>query len=560
MVLENLVTSIGKAKLADFVSNPKGSRQFQQYIKLGSKEHRNDAIEAICKQVPDLAVRNIYALITLEKIVTYGIKTDETFTVEKMLKPVMTDRKTVEQLLFHRLGCKFLNKLYMHPSIKPALKKQMLQIILVPRSIELLGESTPKLRQYYLETAKKCIDKELLGYELVQRLLKQAVVDFADDATFNEELLAMASDGLPHLLSSREGVHVAVKLLGIASAKQKKNIIKELKGKFAEMAKNSVTCVALLRLLQCVDDTVLVGKSVLTELVGSDYAVGKDLLLDPTGRTAFLFVLESLQMKSMRLYYQPDKQLLDATPITSSLKERDVKAAELIAKLAPSVSKIVKSEMTEVLHNDTAKDVVVALMRTVDDAERSEIVNAMSHALIEGEMSQSVVSAVNSVLKEFSAIAARPVWAALVELLSRSDDAVVTLMTGLGSFIIMNLLKAEDQTVVESVRGFLLKWAEDIKSIAAGVKGTEIVKTELAAMKTGTNWDETKESFKLSAKRVRETIAEKPVEVKKQKTAQPKQTNAEGENQEELFGDDEELDDEMWGIVGDDDEFFDDAE
>ena len=116
MVLENLVTSIGKAKLADFVSNPKGSRQFQQYIKLGSKEHRNDAIEAICKQVPDLAVRNIYALITLEKIVTYGIKTDETFTVEKMLKPVMTDRKTVEQLLFHRLGCKFLNKLYMRPS------------------------------------------------------------------------------------------------------------------------------------------------------------------------------------------------------------------------------------------------------------------------------------------------------------------------------------------------------------------------------------------------------------------------------------------------------------
>ena len=448
----------------------------------------------------------------------------------------------------------------LYASIKPALKKQMLQIILVPRSIELLGESTPKLRQYYLETAKKCIDKELLGYELVQRLLKQAVVDFAGDATFNEELLAMASDGLPHLLSSREGVHVAVKLLGIASAKQKKNIIKELKGKFAEMAKNSVTCVALLRLLQCVDDTVLVGKSVLTELVGSDYAVGKDLLLDPTGRTAFLFVLESLQMKSMRLYYQPDKQLLDATPITSSLKERDVKAAELIAKLAPSVSKIVKSEMTEVLHNDTAKDVVVALMRTVDDAERSEIVNAMSHALIEGEMSQSVVSAVNSVLKEFSAIAARPVWAALVELLSRSDDAVVTLMTGLGSFIIMNLLKAEDQTVVESVRGFLLKWAEDIKSIAAGVKGTEIVKTELAAMKTGTNWDETKESFKLSAKRVRETIAEKPVEVKKQKTAQPKQTNAEGENQEELFGDDEELDDEMWGIVGDDDEFFDDAE
>ena len=553
MVLENLVTTIGKAKLADYVSNPKGSRQFQQFIKLGSKEHRNSAIEAICKQVPDLAMRNIYALLTLEKIVTYGLKTDESLTIEKMLKPVMTDRKVVEQLLFHRLGCKFLNKLYLHASIKPALKKQMMQIILVPRSIELLGESKDKLRQYYLETSKKCIDKELLGFEIVQRLLKQAVVDFADDASFNEELLAMAADGLPHLLSSREGVHVVVKLLGISSAKQKKNIIKELKGKFSEISKNSVTCVALLRLLECVDDTVLVGKSVLSELIGSDYSVGKDLILDASGRTPLLFVLEGLQMKTNRLYYQPDKQLMDSAPITSSLKERSVKATELIAKLAPSLLKIAKSHMAEIIRSEAGKDVLVALVKTVDESERSDLLAEVAQAVLDGGISQPLVTALNAILKDFSAQAARPVWSAIVQLVNVSESAAIDLVQSIGSFVVMNLLRAQDAVVVESVRGFLLKHREAILAIESSVKGTDIIKQELAKITTGTSWDETVAEFKLAAKRKLE-VEQTPV-VESTLTKKQKTVNADGDKQEDLFGD-EELDDEMWGIVGDDDEFL----
>ena len=360
MVLENLVDTIGKTKVPKFIANPKGSRQFQQFIKLGSKEQRNSAIEALAKYVPELATRNIYALLTLEKIVTYGLKSDEKFTTDMILKPVMTERKIVEQLFFNKLGCKFLNKLYLHPSIKSSLKKDLLAILLVPRSIEILGDSKEKLRAYYLETCKKCIDKELLGLELVQKIFKQAITDFSitDDKPFCDELLSMAADGLPHLLSSRDGVVAAVALLGIASAKQKKNFIKELKGKFFEMAKNSVTCSVVIRLFDSVDDTVLIGKTILSELVGAEYERCLELILHPCGRIPFLVALGKRSA-----IYPPDLQLFAQAPVVSSMKDEATRMEEIRAKLVPSLKKVIDTNLTALAQNETAKDVILAFIK-----------------------------------------------------------------------------------------------------------------------------------------------------------------------------------------------------
>jgi hypothetical protein len=554
MVLENLVQTIGKSKLPDHISNPKGSREFQQFIKLGSKEHRNCAIEALCKQVPDLAMRNIYALLTLEKIVTYGLKSDESFTSDKFLKPVMTDRKTVEQLFFHKLGCKFLNKLYLHPAIKPSLKKQMLQIILVPRSIEVLGPSKEKLRQYYLETAKKCIDKELLGLEFVQRFFKQAVSDFpvAEDLPFNEEFLAMAADGLPHLLSSRDGVIAVVKLLGVATAKHKKNFIKELKGKFAEMAKNSVTSVAILRLFDSVDDTVLIGKSVLSELVGSDYAVGLDLMQDPIGRIPFLYILEGLEMKSGRCYLQQDRLLLAESPLHTAMKDKESRKSELATKCVPSILKIVRNHMSLLVQTDSGKDLVLGLIRTSD--EKEDLINQAIDSLQDGEsIGQPFVSMLNALLKEFPELSAKRCWSNIVASLNGKVESLAPFATGLGSYVVMNLLKSSN--VSKSVKGALLAIQKQIDSVEEPNKGLEIIKTELANASSEDDvmvWDETVKTF--AVEKTRKRSAEKSSKISENKKS--KTLNEDGT--QNLFDDDE--DDEMWGIVGDDDEFNEEGE
>lgn len=550
MVLENLVTTIGPSKLPDYISNPKGSRQFQQFIKLGSKEHRNAAIAALSKVVPDLAMRNIYALLTLDKIITYGSKTDESFITEKWLKPVMTDRKTVEQLLFHRLGCKFLNKLYLHPTIKPALKKQMMSLIMVPRTIELLGESKEKLRAHYLECVKKSVDKELLGLAVIQKVFRQAIeIDFADDAKFAEEVLSMSADGLPHMLSSRDGVVVIVKLMGMMTAKHKKNFIKELKGKFHEIAKQPVTMVVLLRLLQCTDDTVLVGKSVLTELVGSDYLKGRELLLDPIGRVPFMFMLEGLEFKTGKIYASQDRDLLKVSPVTTSLKSTESKASELSAKVVPSLLKICSS-LEEIIEAEPL--FITSLAKAVsEESEREALIDsAMQYAfesVASEEPSQQSINSVISLLKELPLVAGPSFMSHLVKIVAESNetDVISTMCKTKAAFVLLQATKTESITV--HVHAMLARSKSGVEAISEEHKGLELIKKEISSVDKSVklpSFEATKAMYPVtkSAAKISEPSA------KKQKTEISDST--------QLFADDdEEEDDELWGIVGDDDEF-----
>ncbi len=555
MVLENLVTTIGPSKIPDYISNPKGSRQFQQFIKLGSKEHRNAAIAALSKNVPDLAMRNIYALITLEKIITYGLKTDESFTTEKWLKPVMTNRKTIDQLLFHRLGCKFLNKLYLHPAIKPALKKQMMSLILVPRTIELLGESKEKLRAHYLESVKKCVDKELLNLAVIQKLFRQAIeVDFAEDSKFAEEVLSMCADGLPHMLSSRDGVVVIVKLMGMMSAKHKKNFIKELKGKFHEIAKQPVTMVVLLRLLQCTDDTVLIGKSVLTELVGSDYQKGRELLLDPIGRTAFQFILDGLEFKTGKAYNSQDRDLIKQSPVTTSLKSNESKALELSSKVVPSLLKICSIDVGELLEADSM--LLVSLVRSVsEESDQITLVNGImetaSETIATEEPSQNGINAVNALLKELPLIAGPIFMSQLVRLVGASGkpDVIPTMCETKAAFVLLQSLKTEGLSA--HVKGLILRAKNVIDTIkTVEHKGVDLIMKELAIGDQNTklpSLEETKAMFpvtQISKKSKKDT-----------EPSQKKQKTTEEDTCTQLFADDDEEDEELWGIVGDDDEF-----
>jgi len=549
MVLENLVTTIGKPKLGDYISNPKGSRQFQQFIKLGSKDHRNCAVEALSKQVPDLAMRNIYALLTLEKVVTYGLKTDETFTTDKMLKPVMTERKVVEQLLFHRLGCKFLNKLYLHPSIKPALKKQMMSLVLVPRTVELLGESVEKQRAHFIESIKKCVDKELMGLEMIHKLFKEAVsADFASsDESFLEEILGMCADGLPHLLSSRDGTFAVVKLLGVASAKHKKNFVKELKGKFFDMAKNSVTMVALLRLLQTTDDTVLIGKSVLNELVGSDYEKLKELVFDKTGRIPILYILDGLEFNTGRFYYAPDRQLMTDAVAKTSLKSQSAKAEEINAKLIPSLIKVVRLNIAEIVESDIAKDVLIALIKRTDDSQKSlllaDTIRYISSQLVAPEsLSQSAITTMNVLMKEVGS-SDTMLLGALVHSVE-STSALVSLCNSKAAFVLNQLLKSE--SVGSEFMGLLITEKKAILSgQSSDVKAAEHIKEALkGAQGVSKTLKDLQSKFAALEESSVESVAQ-PV-AKKQRTTESNQ----------LFDDDEGEDDEMWGIVGDDDEYL----
>lgn len=76
-------------------------------------------------------------------------------------------------------------------------------------------------------------------------------------------------DAILQLISTREGAKVCCHCVAYGSAKQRKNILKLLKSHVVTTACHPFGYLVLMRILDVVDDTVLVAKSVLAELTQS---------------------------------------------------------------------------------------------------------------------------------------------------------------------------------------------------------------------------------------------------------------------------------------------------
>merc|ERR1712060_19661 len=80
-----------------------------------------------------------------------------------------------------------------------------------------------------------------------------------------KDLAEKCMAGAPYLLSSKPGAEALLRLLGVTNAKHRKAFLRDLKGKFSALATNSVDYLIMMRLANTVDDTVLLGKTMLAE-------------------------------------------------------------------------------------------------------------------------------------------------------------------------------------------------------------------------------------------------------------------------------------------------------
>nr|PUA91486.1 hypothetical protein TGBR9_314480B [Toxoplasma gondii TgCATBr9] len=102
---------------------------------------------------------------------------------------------------------------------------------------------------------QKFVDKELLDKAPVHRMLK-IYTRLANEEQINA-VLQMTVEGFLRLASTKDGVDAMVRLLGYATAKQRKAIVKEMKKVMVSMTTNPVDYLLVLRLLCTVDDTKL---------------------------------------------------------------------------------------------------------------------------------------------------------------------------------------------------------------------------------------------------------------------------------------------------------------
>lgn len=460
--------------LAEYCSKQIGARVVQACLKWGTRQHRRQLLTGFKEHLPKMALDRYGHQVVL-KILLYASKTstdrkptDEEKKAQAQNIREILDRFTGKNLhatFYHRHGCKVINGIYFSEAVGTKEKRRMLHDIAIPQAVALLRPELPgsqplrqllrsseltekqrkEVQQHLLEAAERAIEKELLGYDIVH-LLFQALCDVASETQLTE-LAEKCMGGAPYLLSSKPGAEAILRLLGVANAKQRKALCKDLKGKFADLAKNAVDYVVMIRLATTVDDTVLVVKSMITEFIQDI----DELCFDKYGHK----VLSWLFRPDDKHLFSPYERECVALPAPTSLKAPETRQLELVRAIKPSIRKVFLARPLEAAADLHAKDLLAAYLASDWDVELLEalLVEAEQAAQTDdfGLLDNGTVTTTLIVLLKLQPDKGRKPDLAS-ELWQRClEPQLVTASSTRCAFVLLALLKGGDASLRESV-------------------------------------------------------------------------------------------------------------
>ena len=215
----------------------------------------------------------------------------------------------------------------------------------------------------------KGIEKQLYGYVYFQELFAE-YLDVVEPSNDLRTMLATAADHAIHLLSTRAGTRVCAAMVAYGSAKDRKRIMKSLKGYCRSGLLHRDAYLAIIRLVQLTDDTVSVHKNILIELLTQDdqgnEGVNKssrspllDLALSDTASKLFLLLLPP-DLESGKKFFDPYELsvlspnptiLEDGIEISTSKKNCDIRRKELLKYLKEPLIALCADHTEELLRS-----------------------------------------------------------------------------------------------------------------------------------------------------------------------------------------------------------------
>ncbi len=223
----------------------------------------------------------------------------------------------------------------------------------VPSSeLQRLLEVSPEKRLVVLDNIEgyllRCVEKEQLMFRFVHSLLYQFLTVTSPEAPQIRELMASALRYPKALYHSREGALALAHCLSYSSAKDRKACVKALKGAMLEMALSEHGYLALLRLLDVVDDTVLIRKQVIAELLApASFGVSsglRQLTMSQPGSRVLQFLLGAEVSPSN--FSKLEMQVLAPAFLPAYLMNRKEKDDDDDADAPSSKKKVTSADIT----------------------------------------------------------------------------------------------------------------------------------------------------------------------------------------------------------------------
>ena len=324
-----------RGKYVDLCKSHAASRVLQTCVKYGDGAQRCAVARELAQHVVDLA-RDPYGRFLVSKLITLlkedsergkgkavGAQAESQREAKKALQGLVEPFKgRAPDLLRHPCACHVLDDVYAMADARA--RGRMVAEFYGPELAlfgggegpvggtadlgHILGRATKAQRATILGSlyAKliPILEKGLVDSEPVHSALEQ-YLRVCTPAGMQEVVEALAGPHLLHIAHTRPGSRAAAAVVAGATPKQRKKIVRELKGHVVKMATDAEACKVLLCVLSMVDDTVLVGKFVAAELAPA----ARDLAFDKVGRRV---LLQLLHPNSKR--YLPEETLKALNP------------------------------------------------------------------------------------------------------------------------------------------------------------------------------------------------------------------------------------------------------
>ncbi|KAF9430287.1 hypothetical protein BGZ94_007556 [Podila epigama] len=361
-------------KVQELIFKHDMSRIIQSCLKHGNEEQRNVIAGELVGHYLTLS-KSMYGRFIVVKILHYCQKYREAIIKEFYGK--------VRQLIKHKEASEIIEDAY-STYANSAQRAALIQEFYGPEFrlfkveqkktlTEILEQNPTKkdnIMKHLLTTLTGCMEKGTVGLSIVHRGLLE-YFEHAD-AKGIQEMLDVMKEQAVEILHTKEGAQVAMFCLLYASPKDRKAILRTMKPFVVKICKEEYGHMVMLRMFDVVDDTVLMSKAILSEIVKEM----EDIAKDKFGRRVILYLLAGRSPK----YISPQSiELLakgDAVRANTSKKEAAVRSAELLGYISPDLISLIATKARSLMNEPLACQVVLeTLLHATGD--KSPAVNAL---------------------------------------------------------------------------------------------------------------------------------------------------------------------------------------
>ncbi|ODV64913.1 Puf family RNA-binding protein [Hyphopichia burtonii NRRL Y-1933] len=359
--LSNEIWELAKDVILDLVMKHDASRVVQTLVKFSSREKREIITKELKGNFYQLATSS-YGKYLLVKLLHYGSKESRALIVDEL-------HGKLRKLMRHKEGAYVVEDLYVLYSSAEQ-KHQMIrefwgaEYAVFKDSgkgksvVDITKESAEKkqlITTNLYGTISASVEKGSTGFQILHAAMKEYTDILIDDIEANEpkirEFIELLNEQFAELVHTQEGSEVACTLLALATAKERKVIIRSLKNHIKELVKNEHGNLVLITLYITVDDTVLVHKSLNVEAFDDESI--PSIISDKFARRPLIYLMKGLDGKYFNPKVKKDLEKYEKLAYAkTSKKPKDQKREELLSKALPLIYKsILATTNTEDIDN-----------------------------------------------------------------------------------------------------------------------------------------------------------------------------------------------------------------